>query len=254
MISKNQIKYYSSLQKKKFRDAEQLFLVEGHRSVVELFQTDIKIDAVLATAKWFGENDQFIERDCKHIECGDADLKKISSLQTQPPVIAVAKMPSVGEAPVFPNSLVLALDTIQDPGNLGTIIRTADWFGITDVVCSLETVDVYNSKVIQSTMGALGRVNVYYTSLTDYLSEVKKASIPIYGTLLTGKNMYSEKLSACGVIVMGNEGNGISAEVETLVSKPLYIPPFPIDSDKVESLNVGVATSIVCAEFRRQVL
>jgi TrmH family RNA methyltransferase len=151
---------------------------------------------------------------------------------------------------VASRSLCLALDDVQDPGNLGTIIRIADWFGIEDIFCSRGTVDVYNPKVIQATMGAIARVRVHYVDLAEFIATA--GDIPVYGTFLDGENMYGHELSANGIIVMGNEGNGIGSEVERLINKKLYIPNYPADRATSESLNVAVATAIVCAEFRRR--
>ena len=144
----------------------------------------------------------------------------------------------------------MALDDIQDPGNLGTIIRLADWFGIEHIICSPNTVDVYNPKTIQATMGGIARVKVYYTPLPDLIKSL--GDTPIYGTLLNGDNMYSQRLSRNGLIIMGNEGNGISKEVESLITRKLYIPNYPQSRETSESLNVAIATAVVCAEFRRQ--
>ena len=147
------------------------------------------------------------------------------------------------------STLSIALDSIQDPGNLGTIIRVADWFGIHHIICSADTVDVFNPKVIQSTMGSLARVNVYYTNLAEIISEI---DAPVYGTFLEGDDIYQTKLEKRGIIIMGNEGKGISKEMEALVSHKLFIPSFPIDSHTAESLNVAMATGIICSEFRRR--
>jgi len=153
----------------------------------------------------------------------------------------------------LPNgNLIIALDTVQDPGNLGTIIRTADWFGISTIVCSRESADAFSPKVVQSTMGALGRVHIHYTDLSEYLALVDDAKLPIYGTLLDGENMYQQELSQEGVILFGNEGNGISLNLHRFINNKLYIPTFPANAINVESLNVGVAAAIVCAEFRRR--
>ena len=177
-------------------------------------------------------------------------MKKISSLSTPPDVIAVFKLPEedVSDIRLDPESLTLMLDGIQDPGNLGTIIRTADWFGIDTVICSKDTVDLYNPKTIQATMGSLKRVKVFYTDLEDILnkSEVRN----VYGTLLDGENIFERDLNSEGVIVMGNEGKGISDRIRTLVTDPLLIPPAREDSHP-ESLNVAVATAIVISQFRK---
>ena len=145
---------------------------------------------------------------------------------------------------------MLALDTVQDPGNLGTIVRIADWFGIRDIVCSETCADIYNPKTVQATMGALARVRVHYTSLADFLRQIHPS--PVYGTFLEGNDIYREELSGNGVIVMGNEGNGISEAIKPFVERKLYIPNYPPDTETSESLNVAIATAITCAEFRRR--
>lgn len=252
MITKNQIKYYASLQKKKSREEEGLFLVEGHRSVLELFQSRLELKAVIATDAWLSQNEQKLPRSVECIVAPQVDLERISSLQTPPQVIACAALPRWGQIPMPQGRLILALDTVQDPGNLGTIIRTADWFGIDTIVCSHESADAFGPKVVQSTMGALGRVAVYYTDLDEYLAGVRAAELPVYGTLLSGANMYEQKLSQEGIILLGNEGNGISVQLLKHINCGIFIPPFPTGANNVESLNVGVAAAIVCAEFRRQ--
>ncbi len=252
MITKNQIKYYASLQKKKFREEEGLFLVEGHRSVTELFSSDLQINTVIATDSWFSQNEHLIAPSISCIAAPQVDLERISALQTPPQVIACAALPRLGELPMPTGRIILALDTVQDPGNLGTIIRTADWFGIDTIVCSEASADAFGPKVVQSTMGALGRVAVFYTSLDTYLADVHKAGFPIFGTLLSGKNMYEQKLAQEGIILLGNEGNGISQPLTKYITSAIFIPPYPAGASNVESLNVGVAAAIVCAEFRRR--
>jgi TrmH family RNA methyltransferase len=150
----------------------------------------------------------------------------------------------------FDRKLSLVLDGIQDPGNMGTIVRVADWFGIEDIICSPDTADIYNPKTVQATMGAIARVKVHYTNLKDFLQ--KHNHLPIYGTFLEGKNIYCESLSENGFIVMGNEGNGIRPETEKAINRKLFIPSFPFEREASESLNVGVATGIICGEFRRR--
>ena len=172
-------------------------------------------------------------------------------LKTPQDVLAVFEQPHyVAQSNVIEHSLCLALDGVQDPGNLGTIIRLADWFGIEHIFCSQGTVDVYNPKTVQATMGALARVKLYYVNLPELIASLKQT--PVYGTFLDGNNMYDEKLSEHGLIIMGNEGNGISKEVEKLVNKRLYVPNYPLYRETSESLNVAIATAIVCAEFRRR--
>lgn len=252
MITKNQIKYYASLQKKKSREEEGVFLIEGHRSVLELFQSKLVLKAVIATDAWLSQNEKAVPPSVECIVAPQVDLERISSLQTPPQVIACAELPRRGQIPMPIGRLILALDTVQDPGNLGTIIRTADWFGIDSIVCSCESADAFGPKVVQSTMGALGRVAVYYTDLDTYLAEVRAAGISVFGTLLDGENMYEQKLAHEGVILLGNEGNGISAPLLKHIDSGIFIPPYPAGAENVESLNVAVAAAIVCAEFRRR--
>lgn len=187
------------------------------------------------------------EKDIANLE----DLQRASLLKTPQDVIAVFEQRNEAtNTSVIERELCLALDDVQDPGNFGTIIRIADWFGIEHIFCSLGTADVYNPKVVQATMGALARVHVHYLSLTELIEGLKE--VPVYGTFLDGTNIYKQSLSETGLIVMGNEGNGISAEVRKLINRKLYIPNFPAGRSTSESLNVAVATAITCAEFRRR--
>ena len=185
------------------------------------------------------------------IEVTQEELIRASLQKTPQDVLAIFEQPSYEmQAEVISRSLCLALDDIQDPGNLGTIIRVADWFGIEHIFCSLGTVDVYNPKTIQATMGALARVKLHYCDLPSLIASL--ADIPVYGTFLDGDNMYEKELTSHGLIVMGNEGNGVSAEVGRLVNERLYIPNYPPQRETSESLNVAMATGIICAEFRRR--
>lgn len=182
-------------------------------------------------------------------------MEQMSSLSTAPSMLAVYRMPSVSvPAPGdIADGLVLALDGIQDPGNLGTIMRTADWFGIRHIIASPQTADIFNPKTVQATMGSIGRVSICYTHLPDYLAAYREVTgLPVYGTLLDGQDIYQAGLSGKGLIVMGNEGKGLSREVRDLVSSPLLIPSYPQDAPTVESLNVAMATAITLAEFRRR--
>ena len=193
-------------------------------------------------------------------EIGEEQMKRISALSSPSPVLAVVRKPddiyvedvSQVEDLIERGGLFLGLDTIRDPGNLGTIIRVADWFGIEHIFCSQGTVDVYNSKVIQATMGALARVKVHYCNLPDLISSLK--DVPVYGTFLDGENIYNKPLSENGLIIMGNEGNGVSKEVSQLINNKLYIPNYPTGRTTSESLNVAIATAVVCAEFRRRLM
>ena len=239
-LSKNQIKWVRSLQQKKQRDAEGVFVAEGHKCVEELrgaFELVLMVTPDNAT---------------------EVEIAQMSNLRTPQGVIGVFKRrgdEAKGERQkARGEELVVALDGVQDPGNLGTIIRTCDWFGVHDIYCSMNTADCYNPKVVQATMGALARVRVHYINLKEWLEEVQKAGVPVYGTLLEGENMYEKGAitdKSKGVIIMGNEGNGISPEIRQLITHPIRIPSYPADADTSESLNVGIATAIVLAEFRR---
>ncbi len=248
MISQNQIKLINSLAKKKYRDIHKLFIAEGHKLVTDLINNNYPVQEIYATDEWLQQNP--ITSNAQKNETSTQYLKKISQLKTAPPVIAVC--PIIEDDIKIDNKteLSLALDNIQDPGNLGTIIRLADWFGIKHIICSIETVDVYNPKVIQATMGAIARVKITYTNLTNYLHSLPD-QIPVYGTFLDGENIYKNTLSKNGIIIMGNEGKGISKEVEQYVTKRLLIPNFSDLNSTSESLNVSMATAITLSEFKR---
>jgi len=256
-ISKAQIKTVRSLQVKKFRDESGLFVAEGDKCVSELTKAFELVHLYRE-----GEN------------ATRTEIEQMSGLRTPQGVIGVfKKQPSnnLKQSQTISNDLTLALDGIQDPGNLGTIIRTCDWFGVHDIVCSLDTADCYNPKVVQATMGALARVRIHYVDLPKWIKEFKiqNSKFKIFGTLLEGKDMY-DVMSSCrhdetpAIIIMGNEGNGISQEVRQLITSPIRIPSYPKNgasehSEKnveapevIESLNVSIATAIVLAEFRRR--
>ncbi len=250
MLSKNDIKNIKSLEQKKFRDEKRLFVAEGHKLVDELLSV---FDCVLVagTERWMARN-PYLHADRLETVTPD-ELKRASLLRSPQDVIAVFHIPEYDTTigAVALNNLVLALDEVQDPGNLGTIVRIADWFGIKDIFCSRGTADIYNPKAIQATMGAVSRVKIHYVDLVKELSSLP-ASVPVYGTFLNGDIIYDSKLSESGVIIMGNEGNGISKETEKTVNRRLYIPNWPKGAFTSESLNVAIATSIVCSEFRRR--
>ena len=248
MIGKNTIKWVHSLEMKKNRKREHLFMAEGPKVVGDLL-AHYRPRAVFATAEWNGRASlpSYVTPET----VSDDELRRLSFLQHPQQVIAVLEMDDDVSISVSPERLSLVLDGVQDPGNLGTIIRIADWFGIDNIVCSPDTADAYNPKVVQATMGSLARVNVSYTPLLPFLTSLP-ADMPIYGTLLDGSDIYASELSSRGIIIMGNEGNGISSEVRALVSKPLLIPNFRQGGDCAESLNVAVATAITCAEFCRR--
>ena len=250
MLSKNKIKYIHSLELKKNRKKEGVFVAEGHKLVGDLLP-HFHCRLILATNTWLKEHHD-IQAD-EIIEITPEELVKASLLKTPQEVLAIFEQPQYDyTTDVIKNSLCLALDDIQDPGNLGTIIRLADWFGIEHIFCSQGTVDVYNSKVIQATMGALARVKVHYCNLPELISSLK--DVPVYGTFLDGENIYDKPLSENGLIIMGNEGNGVSKEVSQLINNKLYIPNYPTGRATSESLNVAIATAVVCAEFRRRLM
>lgn len=248
-ISNNEIKKVKSLQQKKFRDETGLFIAEGEKMVEE------------------AENSRF------HVECvyrrddiGEEAMKRISALASPSPALAVVRKPSDAYVDdisslkelVSEGGLFLALDTIRDPGNLGTIIRIADWFGIKAIFATRDTVDVFNPKVVQATMGAIFRVKLHYVDLPELAEMMKGLGGKVYGTFLDGRNMYGRDLDTGAdkpvMIVTGNESDGISAAMEALVTDKLYIPPYPADVQGSESLNAAIATAITVAEFRRRML
>lgn len=247
-LSKNKIKYIRSLELKKNRKEEKVFLAEGPKLVGDLLEY-FSCRFLAATASWLGEN-PMVQAD-EVAEVTTEELSRASLLKTPQQVLAVFAQPDYTfDKDVIKKSLCLALDDIQDPGNLGTIIRLADWFGIEHIFCSPNTVDVYSPKTVQATMGGIARVKVHYTPLPELIKSL--GPTPVYGTFLDGKNMYEQQLSMNGLIVMGNEGNGIGCEVGQLINRKLYIPNYPRERQTSESLNVAIATAVVCAEFRRQ--
>ena len=252
MISKHQIKTIHSLRYKKFRDESNLFLGEGPKVVEELLHT-FSCTYLAATPSWLDAHSHMLPAGVSAAALTADELRRASLMDTPQQVLALfRKQPShIPTADALQSELCLALDTIQDPGNLGTILRLARWFGINHIVCSNETADIYSPKTVQSTMGALGKVNVVYASLPQWLGTLPK-DIPVYGTFLNGSNIYNTPLTANGIIVMGNEGQGISPQVAGCISRRLYIPPYPPGQPGIESLNVGIATAITCAEFRRR--
>ncbi len=246
MLTKNQVKRIQSLGRKKGRKEEGCFIAEGDKLVEDTLQA-FECDTLLATRSWIEAHPGV--RPVQEVT--DAEMARVSQLTTPSQVLALYRIPQYRlDSEALRHELVLALDTVQDPGNLGTIVRLADWFGIRHIVCSPETADLYNPKVVQATMGALARVKVYYTPLPDFLASMERERV--YGTFLDGEDMYQTELSGSGVIVMGNEGNGISRELEPHIGRRLYIPNYPLGAPTSESLNVAVAAAITCAEFRRR--
>ena len=245
MISKNQIKFIKQLELKKYRQREGLFVAEGPKVVGDLM-TRYRPTAVYATDDYTPPCAAEVQR------ISDDELRKVSFLQHPQQVVALFPLPSHQMLPssVSTTELTLALDGVQDPGNLGTIIRIADWFGINRIVCSEETADAWNPKVVQATMGSIARVDISYTDLAAWIDQQPEGT-PVYGTLLDGDDIYAQELSEGGVIIMGNEGKGLTEKVRRRVTRRLLIPSYRKD-DTAESLNVAIATAIVCSEFRRR--
>ncbi len=241
MVSKNQIKLITSLQQKKYRKQEQLFFAEGVKVVQELLHSNFELQDLFTTKQDF----LTVPKNKVHA-ISEAELKKVSALTTPNTCLAVFKIPKAKE--MVDKGLIVALDDVRDPGNLGTIIRLCDWFGIETLFCSEESVDIYNPKVVQATMGSISRVNVVYGNLEAFLSQTK---LPVFGTFMDGKNIYQEELPKEGIIIMGNEANGISTSVEKLVSERIAIPRFG-NLQVTESLNVATATAIILSEFKRK--
>lgn len=239
MVTKNQIKLVTSLQQKKYRSKHGLFVVEGKKTVSELLQAGLKPHKV------FVESEDTVKNYAETELISNSELKQMSSLSTPNGVLGVFYMPEA--KPVQLSDWVVALDAVRDPGNLGTIIRLCDWFGVKHLVCSKDTVDCYSPKVLQATMGSIARVNVVYMDLLDFL---KSADQPVYGAFMDGDTVYSKKLPESGILVMGNEANGISDQISKIISERIAIPQF--GESTTESLNVATATAILLNEIRRE--
>ena len=240
MVSKNQIKLITSLQQKKYRISNQLFFAEGVKVIQELLDSNFELEHLYTTQFDF-EDVSGNKKSLIH----ENDLKKISALTTPNSCLAVFKIPQ--EKAIINSGLIIALDDVRDPGNIGTILRLCDWFGIKQVICSKETVDIYNPKVVQATMGSITRVNVSYVDLAEYITQT---NLPVFGTFMDGENIYKTNLPQEAIVVMGNEANGISEAIEKITQSRLSIPRFG-DLQKTESLNVATATAIVLSEFKR---
>ena len=254
MISKNKSKFITALQKKKNRDDENLFVIEGDKLVREFLNANIRLKILAAKAEFINSlpSEKLKLADETEIVSYE-ELRQMSSLKTAHNALAVVEKDNseINHDQVF-RQMSVALDGIQDPGNLGTIIRAAAWFGIPSVVCSKESVDVYNPKVIQASMGAILHVKVYYTGLAEFLTEATEKMIPVFGTMLDGDSIYSHRLVEKGVILLGNESKGISAELIPFISDRISIPGKGSSKPGIESLNVGMAASIVVSEFTRR--
>jgi TrmH family RNA methyltransferase len=240
MVSKSQIKLITSLYQKKYRNLNGLFIAEGIKVINEFLQNGIELYELYTTDNSFNAIDK-----SKSNLISESELKKISLLKTPNTALALFKIPQF--TPKGENDFTLALDNIRDPGNLGTIIRLCDWFGITNLICNLETVDCYNPKVVQASMGSLARINISYVNLKDFLESTK---LKVYVADMEGSNVYQTQLPEKGILVMGNEANGISDEIKKLADIKLSIPRFG-ELQLTESLNVATATAILLSEFKR---
>ena len=243
-MTKAEIQFVRSLADKQVRDQERLFIAEGEKLISEIIDSHLRIRNIYALEGVLNGRAEVVT---------PKEMERISQLKSASNCLAVVEQPRfTTPATAVANALSLALDGVQNPGNLGTIIRLADWFGISDIFCSESTADCYNPKVIQATMGAILRVRVHYLPLADFLERTAKGGIPIYGTMLDGRNIYHTDLTPNGIIVMGNEGKGVSPECAKHFTHRLLIPSYPPERQGSESLNVAMATGIVCAEFRRR--
>jgi TrmH family RNA methyltransferase len=254
MLSKSRIKHITSLRVKKYREQHREFIAEGSKLVTELLNSNFMSKSLYALKEWLPENNLPAGSSVEVVEVTATEMERITALSTPSPCLLVLQTRNVPfDISIAERELVLMLDDIKDPGNLGTIIRTADWFGFKHIVCSINTVDLYNPKTIQSTMGSVARVNISYHDLSEILEKADK-KVPVYGSLLDGENILNKKLSNNGIIVIGNESNGISKKIRSFINEKLYIPYYQTAGtlDKPESLNASIANAIICYEFRRR--
>jgi len=253
MLSKNKLKIIQSLNHKKGREKENCFLAEGDKIVTEALKSNFHVDYLIATSKFIDSHSLLCPPSGNIIEVTKKEIQTASLLQSPQNAMAVIHLPKrLFSVSSLNNQFSLALDSIQDPGNLGTIIRIADWFGIHHILCSEDTVDCFSPKVIQASMGAIFRVKVHFTDMESAMKKIKELKIPAFGTFLDGDNIFKELLPSTGILVMGNEGNGISEKISHYIDKRLTIPSF--GKSGTESLNVGTATAICCAEFKRRTI
>jgi RNA methyltransferase, TrmH family len=255
MLSHNQIKYINSLKIKKFRQQYNAFIIEGEKGVNELLESQIKPVKLFALQEWIKTNSPKLRKKNIEIqEVSEDELKKVSDLNTPNQVLAVAEIPETG-TPVLTqlSGMALALDGIRDPGNMGTIIRTADWFGIKTIFCSSDSVDMYNPKVIQSTMGSFSRLNVFYVNLPDFFKTLPQ-STPVFGAVLEGPDITTQTFAKPGIILIGNEAHGIAKSLIPFINVPLHIPHLSGNGEKnkAESLNASIANGIICYEICKQ--
>ncbi|MFI3248540.1 MAG: RNA methyltransferase [Rikenellaceae bacterium] len=247
---KSEIQMVRSLGEKRARLEMGLFVAEGEKFIRELIDSSLRVRKIYVTDD--AELEDGFDGELVELISG-AEMGRISQLKSSNNSLAIVEMPRyLLDVESLVGRLAIVLDGVQNPGNLGTIIRLADWFGIEDIICSPTCADCFNPKVVQATMGAILRVRIHYTDLVPFMERTQKLQIPIYGTFLEGENIYSRELTKDGIIVMGNEGQGVSPEVAQYIDQRLYIPPYPADCQGSESLNVAIATAIVCSEFRRR--
>jgi len=255
MLSHNQIKYINSLKIKKFRQLHKAFIVEGEKGVDELLRSSIQTLKIYALPEWCERNISILKRKNTDLEEITAtELNKITDLITPNQVLAIAEIPTaLMPAPSEFKEMTLALDGIRDPGNMGTIIRTADWFGISKIICSSDSVDMYNPKVIQATMGSFSRVNVFYTNLPDFFKNLP-TEIPVFGALLEGPDITQKVFNRPGIVLIGSESHGISGSLIPFINEPLHIPHFSVSKtqNRAESLNASIANGIICYEICKQ--
>lgn len=244
-MTKADIQLVRALADKRGRTEHGLFVAEGEKLIGELCASYLQVRRIFTLEGIFeGPGVEVV---------APREMERLTLLKTAGNSLALVEIPHYGiDMGSLTGKLTLALDGIQNPGNLGTIIRLADWFGITDIVCSEDSADCFNPKVVQATMGAILRVRVHYTDLGEFLAEAGKRRIPVYGTFLEGDNLYKTELSPEGIVVMGNEGRGITPQTARSITRKLFIPPYPADRRGSESLNVAMATGIICSEFRRR--
>jgi len=269
MLSNNQVKHINALKIKKYRDEYKEFIAEGNTLVTDLINSPYEIAGIYALSQWITASLDLIKRfNIAVFEADPVDMERITSLSSPSPVLAIVKIPpDTGTAEeaadtgsseqivtgIF-NELSLMLENISDPGNLGTLLRIADWFGIRNVICSENCVELFNPKVVQASMGSVARVRVYYTGLHRFLEQLK-GRMPVYGTFMQGDSIYTSQLSKNGIILIGSEAHGISNDLSGFISDRLFIPSFgSTESGKAESLNAAVAAAIVISEFRRRMV
>lgn len=255
MIGKNKIKLIKSLEFKKYRTEHNLFLAEGNKLVAELIASDIQINMLYGTSEFLSEIITPFQKSTEIVETSRDEIRKASLLKNPQDAIALCRIPIHSISLANPaTDWVLGLDNLQDPGNMGTIVRLADWFGISDIVCSHGSVDIYNPKAVQATMGSICRVRVHYTDLPEYARGCNEKGLFTGGTFMDGQNLFNTELPKNGLVIMDNEGHGIGSEVEQMINRRLSIPFRATGPSRPESLNVAAATALVCAEIRRESL